>query len=308
MVGEVLLDPGDISLVAAPTYFVFLSVLSGLGARAIPVDADDQGMRLDLLEEQLARLDAAGELPRVKLIYVVSYYENPSGISLSEERRQRVVEIARRWSKDQRIFVLEDAAYRDLRYDGTVHPSVWSFDAERETVIFGADLLQEFFTRLACRFRCRARFPGPADLRSQRKRGLWLGPFQSADHDGRVGKRPLRIARRACAGVVSEQTRPDVGGGRTIFPRSARSRWVRPEGGLYVWMTLPPGVETGFDSALFKRAAKVDGVMYVPGELSYAGALEERRRSQMRLSFGVETPDRIEEGMRRLAAAVRAVL
>ncbi len=69
LVGEVLLDPGDICLVAAPTYFVFLSVLSGLGARAIPVDADDQGMRVDLLDEQLARLDAAGELPRVKLIY-----------------------------------------------------------------------------------------------------------------------------------------------------------------------------------------------------------------------------------------------
>ena len=72
--------------------------------------------------------------------------------------------------------------------------------------------------------------------------------------------------------------------------------WVRPEGGLYVWMTLPSGVQTGFDSPLFQRAAKVDGVMYVPGELSYGGPPAVRCRNQMRLSFGVET-DRIEEGM-----------
>ena len=84
--------------------------------------------------------------------------------------------------------------------------------------------------------------------------------------------------------------------------------WVRPEGGLCVWMSLPARIETGFDSPLFKQATKVDGVMYVPGELSYGGPATSRKRNQMRLSFGVESPDRIEEGIRRLAAAVRAVL
>jgi 2-aminoadipate transaminase len=84
--------------------------------------------------------------------------------------------------------------------------------------------------------------------------------------------------------------------------------WVRPQGGLYVWMTLPPKLQTALDSPLFQRAAQVDGVMYVPGDLCYAGPPAERRRNQMRLSFGVETPDRIEEGIRRLASAVRAML
>ncbi|MGH7200013.1 MAG: PLP-dependent aminotransferase family protein, partial [Planctomycetaceae bacterium] len=144
IVGEVLLDPGDICLVAAPTYFVFLGVLSGLGARAVPIETDEDGMRSDMLEAELARLDAIGELDRVKLIYLVSYYENPSGISLAAERRSEVVEIAQRWSESQRIYVLEDAAYRELRYDGPELPSVWSFDPERETVILAQTFSKSF--------------------------------------------------------------------------------------------------------------------------------------------------------------------
>src|SRR5262249_33580789 len=116
LVGEVLLDPGDVALVAAPTYFAYLGTLNGLGARTIPVTADVDGMRTDALEAELRKLEQAGKLHRVKLIYVVSYYENPSGISLSAERRKALVEIARRWSRSQPIFVLEDAAYRELRY------------------------------------------------------------------------------------------------------------------------------------------------------------------------------------------------
>jgi 2-aminoadipate transaminase len=308
LVGEVLLDPGDICLVAAPTYFVFLSVLSGLGARAIPVEADEQGMRVDLLEEQLTRLAAAGELPRVKLIYVVSYYENPSGISLSEERRQRIVEISRRWSKDQRIFVLEDAAYRDLRYDGPVHPSVWSFDAERETVILAQTFSKSFSPGLRVGFGV-----VPESLVRPICDRKGNEDFGSAHFNQRIMAAVLESGRyESHVELVraSYRTKRDrmLAAAERYFHDLPGVSWVRPEGGLYVWMTLPPGVETGFDSALFKRATKVDGVMYVPGELSYAGPLEERRRSQMRLSFGVETPDRIEEGIRRLAAAVRAVL
>eukprot|EP00913_Durusdinium_trenchii_P008955 g8421.t1 len=135
LVGETLLDPEDICLVAAPTYFVFIGLLNGLGARAIPVATDDNGMRMDALEETLEQIERDGELDRVKLIYLVSDYENPSGISLSADRREQAVDIARRWSKNHRLLILEDAAYRELRYDGPNHPSVWSFDESHEYVI-----------------------------------------------------------------------------------------------------------------------------------------------------------------------------
>jgi 2-aminoadipate transaminase len=308
LVGEILLDPDDICLVAAPTYFVFLSVLNGLGARTIPIPADDQGLRTDLLERELQRLEAAGDLPRVKLIYAVSYYENPSGISLSEDRRRELVEIAQRWSKQQRIFVLEDAAYRELHYDGPVHPSIWSFDDSRETVILAQTFSKSFSPGLRVGFGV----VPPALVRPicDRKGNE---DFGSANFNQRLLAAVLESGRYE---PHLEQVRASYRLKRDAMLAAAQQffgdlpgvSWVRPEGGLYVWMTLPAAVETGFDSPLFKRATKVEGVMYVPGELSYAGPPAERQRNQMRLSFGVESPDRIAEGMRRLAAAVRTVL
>jgi 2-aminoadipate transaminase len=307
LVGEVLLDPGDICLVAAPTYFVFLSVLNGLGARTIPIPADERGLRTDLLERELERLEAAGDLPRVKLIYAVSYYENPSGISLSEDRRRELVQIAGRWSKEQRIFILEDAAYRELRYDGPLHPSVWSFDDSRESVILAQTFSKSFSPGLRVGFgvvptalvRPICDRKGNEDFGSAHfNQQLMAAVLESGRYESHV-----ELVR------ASYRTKRDrmLAAAQRYFGDIPGVTWVRPEGGLYVWMTLPSAIDTGFDSPLFKRAAKVEGVMYVPGELSYAGSSGDPRRNQMRLSFGVETPDRIDEGMRRLAAAVRAI-
>jgi len=308
LVGEVLLDPGDICFVAAPTYFVFLSVLQGLGARTIPIPADENGMRMDLLEQELERLQAAGELPRVKLIYAVSYYENPSGISLSEERRRELVEMAERWSKDQRIFVLEDAAYRELRYDGPDRRSVWSFDESKETVILAQTFSKSFSPGLRVGFGIVPKSlvkpicdrKGNEDFGSSHfAQRLVCAVLESGRYDSHVEQ--VRTSYR-------EKRDRMLAAAEKYFHDLPEVTWVHPEGGLYVWMSLPTRIETGFDSPLFKQATKVDGIMYVPGELSYGGAATARKRNQMRLSFGVESPDRIDEGIRRLAAAVRAVL
>src|SRR5439155_2284300 len=97
---------------------------------------DDRGMDVDALEALLERLAASGELPRVKLIYTVDYYQNPTGLTLSESRRPRLVELARRFSTGHRILVLEDAAYRELRYTGDDIPSVKRFDEENRFVVY----------------------------------------------------------------------------------------------------------------------------------------------------------------------------
>jgi|HubBroStandDraft_6_1064221.scaffolds.fasta_scaffold122661_2 2-aminoadipate transaminase len=308
LVGEVLLDPDDICLVAAPTYFVFLGVIHGLGARAVPIPADENGMQIDLLEQELERIEAAGELSKVKLIYAVSYYENPSGISLSVDRRRELVRLAERWSRDQKIFVLEDAAYRELHYDGPDRPSIWSFDPGHETVILAQTFSKSFSPGLRVGF---GLLPKPlvrpiSDRKGNEDFGssnfnqhlvatvLESGLYEPHVEQVRASYRVKRDRMLAAA----EKSFADLPG----------VSWVRPHGGLYVWMTLPEQIETGLDSPFFDRAVKVDGVMYVPGELCYAGTPAQRRRNQMRLSFGVESPDKIEEGIRRLASAVRSVL
>jgi len=308
LVGEVLLDPDDICLVAAPTYFVFLGVIHGLGARAVPIPADENGMQIDLLKQELERIEAAGELSKVKLIYAVSYFENPSGISLSVERRRELVRLAERWSREQKIFVLEDAAYRELCYDGPDRPSIWSFDPTHETVILAQTFSKSFSPGLRCGY---GLLPKPLVRPiSDRKGNEDFGSSNFVQHllatvleNGQYEPHVEQV--RASYRVKRDRM---LAAAEKYFADLPGVSWVRPQGGLYVWMTLPEQIETGLDSPFFDRAVKVDGVMYVPGELCYAGTHTQRRRNQMRLSFGVESPDQIEEGMRRLANAVRAVL
>jgi 2-aminoadipate transaminase len=308
LVADALFDPGDICLVAAPTYFVFLGVLNGVGARTIPIATDEHGINTQALDAELARLAAAGELPRVKLIYVVSYYENPSGVSLSTERRREVVAITRKWSRDHRLFVLDDAAYRELRYDGEERPSVWSFDEARDTVVLaqtfsksfspgvrvGMGVLPKSLVGPVCDLKGNDDF-GSANL-NQHLLATVLSSGQYEFHVSEV-RAAYRLKRDAMLAALDREFSGDPG-----IPGVS---WLRPEGGLYVWLSLPERIETGFSSTLFHLAAKTHRVMYVPGELCYPSDSAAVRKNQMRLSFGVQDAAGITEGIRRLAAAVR---
>lgn len=307
LICEVLLDPGDICLVAGPTYFVFLGNLNGVGAETISIATDDGGLCPQALERTLSELAAAGRLDRVKLIYLVSYYENPSGVCLAAERRGQIVEIARRWSRQQRILILEDAAYRELRYDGPLLPSVWSHDAARDRVIYTQTFSKSFSPGLRVGYGV-----VPRDL---------IGPvcdrkgnddFGSANFNQHLLATVLESGLYAahveevCAAYRVKRDAM-LAAAERYFSNIPGVTWVHPHGGLYVWMSLPEGIETGFASELFRRATQIHGVMYVPGELCYGLPRAQRPRHQMRLSFGVQTPAGIEDGMRRLAAAVRDV-
>ncbi len=305
LVADALFDPGDICLVAAPTYFVFLGVLNGVGARAIAIDTDEHGIKSNALETELARLNAAGELSRVKLIYLVSYYENPSGVSLAAQRRKEIVEIARRWSRDQRLFVLEDAAYRELRYDGEDLPSVWGCDETRDTVILAQTFSKSFSPGVRVGYGVLPReLVGPVcDLKGNEDFGsanmnqhLLTTVLASGRYASHVDQ--VRTAYRAKRDAMLQALDREFAGVSGVT-------WLRPDGGLYVWFSVPEQIETGFTSRMFQLAAKTHRVMYVPGELCYPTGSPRQRRNQMRLSFGVQNATGIAEGIKRLAAAVR---
>lgn len=308
LVADALIDPGDICLVAAPTYFVFLGVLNGLNACTIAVDTDEDGMDADALEAQLVRLEADGRLDRVKLIYLVSYYENPTGLCLSAARRERIVNIAKRWSKFHRLYVLEDAAYREMRYDGPVLPSVWGFDESRESVILAQTFSKTFSPGLRVGYGVL-----PHDLIAPICDRKGNEDFGSANFNQHL---IATVMQRGLYAPHVEKVRDSYRNKRDCMLRAIDRHfagiegvtWVHPHGGLYVWMSLPDHMETGFTSRLFRQAANVEGVMYVPGELCYGGEKTNRPAHQMRLSFGVEEPSKLDEGIRRLASAVRAVM
>lgn len=305
---DVLFDPGDICLVAAPTYFVYLGTLNGAGARTIAIATDENGMCMDALETELARLEKAGDLSRVKMIYLVSSFENPSGVTLADERRRNVVEIARRWSREHRILILEDAAYRELRYEGEDGPSIWSYDESRQHVVLAQTFSKSFSPgiRVAYGVLPRDMVPAIHDVKGNFDFGSPNLNQQIVSHALQSGKYATHVSALQSSYRIKRDAM--LAAADEFFTDLPGVSWLRPEGGLYVWMTLPDEIDTGFQSPLFQQATRNQGVMYVPGEIAYPKASPLQKFSRMRLSYGVESPATIREGMKRLARAIRHVV
>jgi 2-aminoadipate transaminase len=304
LVGEVLLNPGDVVLCAAPTYFVYLGMLAGLGARSVGVEIDDAGMIPEALESQLDRQRAAGQLSRVKAIYLTSYYENPSTVTLSRARRAQIVEIAKRWSRQAPIYVIDDAAYRELRYEGDDLPSLRSFDAEGDTVIVAETFSKSFSpgVRVGWGILPPALVPPVFALKASIDFGsphlnqhMMAAVLEHGLHEPHVAA--LRVAYRAKLAAMLAALDEHLGDVPGV-------RWQRPGGGLYVWLELPEEMDAGPAGTLLHHAVE-EGVLYVPGEYCYAAEGAPRRHNRIRLSFGVETADHIRRGIAALGRAVR---
>lgn len=305
-VGQCLLDPGDIVICGAPSYFVFLGTLENLQARAFGVEIDADGLIPRAVEELLEQLDRGGQLSRVKVIYVTPYYDNPSGVSVPAGRRGELVEIARRWSRDHRIYLIEDTAYRELRYYGDDIPSIRSFDPEGNTVVVAGTFSKSFSPGIRVGWGI---LPPPLVEPVLTQKGhfdfgsphlnqvlmqaiLELGLF-----DPHV--ETLRASYRAKIDAILEAADEFLGGIEGV-------KWVRPTGGLYVWLELPDDVDTGLQGRLFETAVE-EGVLYVPGCYCYPPHGRPARKNMIRLSFGIQSCESIRKGVRALGRAIGQV-
>jgi 2-aminoadipate transaminase len=269
-------------------------------------------MRADLLDQRLSELDAAGELERVKLLYVCSYFDNPTGLTLSAQRRRDVMGVVQRWRKKHHFYVLEDAAYRDLVINPEDDvPSMKMLDEDNSLVI----LAQTFSKPLAPGLKTGYGFL-PDDL---------LGPVmnQKGSHDfgsanlcqhiihrllasGEADRHieVLREAYRAKRDAMLEALAEHLGD----LKAAGQVDWTEPGGGLYVWLTLPEAINTDLKESLFQRCLEA-GVLYVPGGFCFfAEPGRPVPQNHIRLSFGVPSVDENREGVRRLAQAIREEL
>jgi 2-aminoadipate transaminase len=307
LLAETLLDPGDIVLCAAPSYFVFLGIIGNLGARSIGVATDSDGLIPEALDDELSRLDKAGELGLVKAIYVVSYFDNPGSTTLPADRRAKIVEIAERWSRRQKIYVIEDAAYRELRYSGDDIPSLRSFDPRGETVVVAETFSKSFSPGIrvgwgimpaelvepVCALKGNIDFGSPNFSQHVMAEVLDAGLFEP--HIAELRKN-YRLKMTAMLEAAEQFLRPLPG-----------VDWLAPSGGLYVWLRLPRSIDAGPSGPLLQTAMD-HGVLYVPGEYCFPAAGEPIRKNMIRLSFGVQSPANIGRGIEALARAIEAVL
>ncbi len=290
LVCKTLVDPGDVIIAEAPTYPGAVPAFSAYQADVVQIDLDEDGMKIDLLEETLDRLEAEGRRP--KFIYTIPNFHNPGGVTMSLPRRQRLVSIAR----ERELLVLEDNPYGLLRYEGEPLPTLRSLDGGDFVIYLGT-----FSKILAPGLRIGwAVAPRPvlqkmnvgkqgADLNSSSMTQLFVAEYFSIPGQWRAYLDSLRELYRGRRDVMLEALTEH-------FPPEAT--WSVPHGGLFLWVTLPDYIDT---TDLLARALQ-ENVAFVPGRAAY---LDGRGGSSMRMNFSMVGDADIREGVRRIGEVIR---
>jgi len=297
LIGKLLINPGDRVLVEAPTYLGALQAFSVYGADYVSVPCDENGLRTDLLEERL-RLGP-------KFMYVLPNFQNPGGTTLSEDRRYTLVSLA----KEYGIPIVEDDPYGQLRYEGEHLAPLVVLDREsapldQNFTLGNVIYLSTFSKTLAPGLRL-GWTVAPAEViakLAQLKQGADLhtstftqvvayevarGNFLD-EHVRRIRK-VYRERRDVMLEALAQNFPPEV-------------QWTHPQGGLFLWVTLPEGVDA---NELFHEALK-QNVAFVPGDSFFApNENSQEGRRHLRLNFSHAQPEKIREGIRRLAAAIK---
>jgi len=301
---QVLCEPGDIVLVDRPSYFVYLEMLKGMGvqARSIPVDAnglvDEVG-----LGAVINGLKSSGEIDRLKAVYFVSYYSNPSSRSLSLAEKIGIAEVLKQ--AEVVLPVIEDAAYRDLFFENASDvPSVVGIDAWHDfPKLYLSTLTKPFASGLKIGYGyCSHREWLDKMLHTKGHHDFGTAHFNQAIleevlSDGGLSRQLAVIRPKYQHKMrVLDETMRDEG------LLAAGWKWQVPEGGLYLWLEAPAGVDTGLDSE-FCQSCIEEGVLYVPGELCFG---DDATKNFVRLSYGVLGETDLREAGRRFAkVAVR---
>ncbi len=277
LIGKVFINRGDVIVTEAPTYLGALQAWNLFGPRYVTVPSDDDGMQVDRLEEVLRR-------EKVKFIYVLPNFHNPAGVTLSEERRYRLVEIAGKYG----VPIIEDDPYGELRFEGK--DLVPIIVLHKENVIY----LSTFSKTLAPGIRIGwVTAPGRVIDRlimAKQAADLHTSTFvQMVANDicqRGILKRHVQVIRR----VYRERRDVMLEAMEEFFPEGVS--WTRPQGGMFLWVRLPEKVDA---AQLLRVALEEKGAAFFPNGGGH---------NTMRLNFSNASPEMIREGIRRLGRAI----
>jgi 2-aminoadipate transaminase len=285
---KVFCEPGDLILTEAPTYVGALGAFTSFQAEMQSVETDEHGIIPASLSTKLDELEAAGR--RAKFLYLVPTFQNPSGYTLSADRRPRVIEICQR----KNVLIVEDDPYAQIRFEGEPVPPLRALTDEG--IIYLGTLSKVFSPGIRTGWvlapeHVRERLvlaKEAADLCSSPFTQLVAAEYLSSPHiseDLEIVRKTYKERRDAMLDAIEVR-----------FPSEARV--TVPEGGLFLWLTLPKPIDT---QKMLARALD-EGVAYVPGTAFYPRKKD--GRTSMRLNFSYPSVSEIEEGIRRLGSVV----
>jgi 2-aminoadipate transaminase len=289
LVTKTLIDPGDVIVAEAPTYPGAVPTFHSYQADVVQIEMDACGMRVDLLEEALDRLEQEGRRP--KFIYTVPTFQNPAGVTMSLERRHRLVEIAHQ----RELLVLEDNPYGMLRYEGEGLPPLRSLDGGVYVMYLGT-----FSKILSPGIRLGWVVAPPPVLEKinlgKQATDLCTSTLSQLMVQAYFEQSDWRDYVESLTEIYRERRDTMMDALAEFFPREAE--WTRPQGGMFIWVTLPDFIDT---TDLLARALR-DNVAFVPGAAAY---LDGRGHNSMRLNFSASNSDDIREGVRRIGEVVK---
>ena len=291
LITRVFIDPGDVVIAEAPSYVGALGTFSAYEAEVLHVAMDEDGLIPEALSEALASVAAAGK--RAKFIYTVPTFHNPAGVTLSAERRPEILRIAERAG----VLVLEDNPYGLLGFDEDPYRALRADDADN--VVYLGSFSKTFAPGLRVGW---ALAPHPIKEKlvlASEAAILCPSNFTQAVIHDYLRTQPWLEQVKVFRELYRERRDATIGALGQLMPPG--TTWTHPRGGFYVWVGLPPGLDS---KAMLPRAVTAR-VAYVPGTGFYADG---SGSDSLRLSYCYPTPERIVEGVRRLAGVIEEEL
>ncbi len=294
LVCKAFIDPGDVIFCGLPTYLGAVQAFSTFEADTAGVPLREDGMDLEVLEEKIKKVESGGKTG--KFIYVIPDFQNPTGVTLSEAKRERIVEIA----EEHDLVVVEDTPYFGVRFSGDFKKPISTYDGTgrvitlvslskilssgmRLAVTVGPEeLIQELVTMKQATDLC-------TSTTTQWIAGDWLSNNDLAEHLDELHD----YYRENRDAMLDEMERS--------FPDAENLTWTEPNGGLFIWVTLPEGMDA---EDLFHKALE-ENVAFVPGHHFF---VDGGGRNTMRLSYSLLDTEEIREGIKRLGAVIEKEL
>jgi 2-aminoadipate transaminase len=293
LIGRALLDPQDLIVIDLPTFGGALAAFELEDAKYIARDIEEDGSDVAGLDKAIAESINSGQTP--KFIYVVPDFQNPSGITMSLEKRYKLLEMAKKYE----IPIVEDSPYRELRYKGDQIPSIYSLDNNSGNVI---GLFT--FSKILCPG-IRVGFNiGPPDVIKKFSfiKGANILNTPKLNQDicrTFLSEYDLNAHFDKAIAYYDEKLHFFLDAMEENFPAEMGVKWTKPEGGLFLWITTPKAINT---LDLFYMAIKAK-MAFVPGEVFYPEGL--RRYNTMRINFSYPTKGQILEGVKRLKTVIQ---
>jgi 2-aminoadipate transaminase len=295
MVGRVFLNRNNPVLMGRPTYVGALGAFKSYSASFVGIELDDHGMQMDLLREKLDKMRQEAELP--KFIYTVPDFQNPAGVTLSLERRNELLDIA----KEYQILIIEDTPYRQLRYVGKHLPSLFELDNGNGYVIALHTFSKILFPGLRLGWIVAGKPIIEKFVIAKQAMDLCTPPFTQAVAYEYCHRGLLDSHIEDNVKLYKKKREVMLKALDNYMPKHEDIHWTKPEGGLFLWVKLPDYIDV---DQLFYDAIE-ENVAYVVGTAFYP---DDGGKNSMRINFSYPSEEEIHEGVKRLSKVIQKKL